>query len=130
MRPFPDAVESRNILVVDDEIDFGKILAATLIKLGHTVTTASGGREASAEIARQKFDLVITDLVMPEKEGIELIQELAAISPGTRIIAMSGGGVNASKSYLKIAMHMGAKAVLSKPFSTSELVSALNEALA
>ena len=130
MRPFPDPVESRNILVVDDEIDFGKILAATLIKLGHTVTTASGGREASAEIARQKFDLVITDLVMPEKEGIELIQELAAISPGTRIIAMSGGGVNASKSYLKIAMHMGAKAVLSKPFSTSELVSALNEALA
>ena len=130
MRPFPDPVESRNILVVDDEIDFGKILAATLIKLGHTVTTASGGREASAEIARQKFDLVITDLVMPEKEGIELIQELAAISPGTRIIAMSGGGVNASKSYLKIAMHMGAKAVLSKPFSTSELMSALNEALA
>lgn len=130
MRPFPDSVEPRNILVVDDEIDFGKILAATLIKLGHTVSTASGGREASAEIARQKFDLVITDLVMPEKEGIELIQELARISPGTRIIAMSGGGVNASKSYLKIATHMGAKAVLSKPFSTSELVSALNEALA
>jgi DNA-binding NtrC family response regulator len=130
VRPFPDLVEPRNILVVDDEIDFGKILAATLTKLGHTVSTATGGREASAEIARQKFDLVITDLVMPDKEGIELIQELATVSPNTRIIAMSGGGVNASKSYLKIAVHMGAKAILSKPFSTAELMTAIDQALA
>jgi DNA-binding NtrC family response regulator len=123
-------MESRDILVVDDELDFCKILAATLVKLGHRVSTASGGREASIEIAKQKFDLVITDLVMPEKEGIELIQELAAVSPSTRVIAMSGGGVKASKSYLQLARHMGARAVLSKPFSTSELCSAIDEALA
>jgi len=79
------------------------VLAIELTRLGYRVSTAADGREASAAIAAAKFDLVITDLLMPEKEGLELIKELRRESVSIRIIAMSGGGRNASGNYLEIA---------------------------
>ena len=122
-------MDPRKILVVDDEPEFRDVLAANLGRLGYAVTLAADGREASVAIAASHFDLVITDLLMPDKEGLELIQELRRDNGSTRIIAMSGGGRNASTSYLDLARRFGAHAMLTKPFTSTELVSAIDAAL-
>lgn len=121
-------MESRNILVVDDDPDIRAVITINLTRLGHRVSTAADGREATAAVASTKFDLVITDLLMPDKEGLELIKELRGASATMPIIAMSGGGRSASGSYLDIARRFGAQAVLKKPFAAAELVNAMNTA--
>ena len=75
-------------------------------------------------------DVVITDIVMPEKEGLETIQELRRDFPGAKIIAMSGGGRIGPKGYLKLAEKLGASRAFAKPFDRMEMVSAVDELLA
>ena len=72
-------------------------------------------------------DLLITDIVMPEKEGLEVLMELRKRQPPVKIIAISGGGRNSATDYLPIAKLMGASKVLAKPFSNDVLVAAINE---
>ncbi len=122
-------MEPRKILVVDDDLEIRKVVAINLTRLGHLVSLAADGHEAALEIAKTDFDVVITDMVMPEKDGLELIQELRRKARGPRIIAMSGGGKNPSISYLELARRLGAHALLNKPFSSSELVAAVDAAL-
>jgi len=109
------------ILLVDDDAPFRKMLRITLGQFGHEVTEAQDGREAMRRLSDVSPDLIITDLVMPEKEGLELITELRAKHPQLKIIAMSGGGRVNAVDYLKIAKRLGVDGVLAKPFSSDEL---------
>ena len=94
------------------------------------MTAAAGGAEALKLSCKGPFDLVITDLIMPEKEGLETIMALRRQSPTTKIIAMSGGGRNSGKDYLAIARLLGAQRTLAKPFSNAELLAAVADVLA
>ncbi len=118
------------ILVVDDEVLVRMTLRQMLEADGHEVEEASNGRDGVALQAEQDFDLVLTDIIMPEQEGIETIVHLRRRNPQLKIIAISGGGRTKNMDFLKIAAHVGADETLAKPFSTSELTSAVNRCLA
>jgi CheY-like chemotaxis protein len=117
------------ILLVDDDPSFRPMLAETLSRLGHDVVTATNGDEALALFREDAIDLVITDLIMPEREGLDVIRTLRRRAPNLKIIAMSGGGRNSPVTYLEIAKRLGAATVLAKPFSTEQLKSAIAEAM-
>lgn len=118
------------ILIIDDDISFRSVLKASLEEMGHCVSEAKDGEEGVSLYRRETFDLVMTDLIMPVKEGIETIMDLRRINPAVKIIAMSGGGRVTSVDYLQIAKQVGAKQVLAKPFLYEELQAAVNEVLA
>jgi len=103
------------------------VLARTLKHFGHLVTEARDGKEGLRLFQASRLDLVITDIVMPEMEGFEVLVALRKISPDVVIIAMSGGGRQDPKDVLRIAKHLGATMVLSKPFLSDELIGAINE---
>jgi CheY-like chemotaxis protein len=119
------------ILLVDDNPGLLAMQAEYLHLVGHEVATASDGMEALRLVhADPLFDIVITDLVMPEKEGIETIIELRQKFPAIKVIAMSGGGRGDPTSYLRIARSLGAQLTLCKPFSGDELVGAVSKVMA
>jgi DNA-binding NtrC family response regulator len=117
------------ILIVDDDEIFGKVLEQTLRRQGYELVRAHNGKEALRHYNSRTIDLVITDLIMPDFEGIELIMELQRQDPGIKIIAMSGGGRSTLNDYLPIARRLGAIQTLAKPFSNEELMAAINATL-
>jgi CheY-like chemotaxis protein len=119
-----------HVLLVDDDDPFADMLQRALQALGFAVTRARNGQEAVQCYDRQPVSLVLTDLIMPDMEGIELIQTLRRRNPAVRIIAMSGGGRNQPEAYLAIARRLGAVNTLTKPFPLAELHRVLKEALA
>lgn len=119
-----------HILLIDDEAPLREMLRTVLEQFGHEVTEARDGREALGLYQPERHDLVLTDLIMPGKEGIETMLELRKRNPAVRIIAMSGGGRVTSVDYLQIARQIGARRVLSKPFSHAELLNAVDDVLA
>jgi DNA-binding response OmpR family regulator len=119
----------QRILLVDDDTALRKLLRLNLTKMGYTVAEASNGKEALAMQQGDPAELVLTDLIMPEKEGLETIPELRKKYPGVKIIAMSGGGRGSASDYLKIAKMMGADHVMAKPFSYQELADAIAQVM-
>lgn len=117
------------ILVIDDEALLTRSLGVILTKAGHTVVTADNGKAGLETFAREKPDLVITDIIMPVMEGIEAIQELRARDPNLPIIAVSGGGRTKNLEFLRIAEKLGANAALGKPFSKDQLLEAVGKCL-
>ncbi len=118
------------ILVVDDDAGTRASLAQLLTKAGYRVTQASNGSEAVRLWRESGGDLVILDLFMPEKDGIETIVELRAHSPGVLIIAMSGGGEQLNRlDLLGDARLLGAVRTIAKPFAPGELLEAVKRAL-
>lgn len=115
-----------NILVIDDDEFFRPMLCEMLVEMGHTVVEARNGNEGLARHANGGVDLVITDLVMPEKEGIETIIEIRERDAGLPLIAMSGGGRTLADNYLHIASKVGADWLLTKPFARSDLMEAIS----
>lgn len=112
----------KNILLVDDETSLVEGISEFLTLKGHTVTTASNGVEAIAFFKNgQKFDLLITDIIMPEKDGIELILYTKSKVPGCKIIAVSGGGRISPEDYLLMAKGFKVEDTIQKPFAFSEL---------
>ena len=109
------------ILIIDDEELVRMTLSQTLEPDGHAVFTASDGEKGIAEFREIQADVVITDILMPNKEGIETIMELRRIDPDVKIIAISGGGRMQNSSFLDMAQQLGANAVLKKPFETQVL---------
>lgn len=105
------------ILLVEDDYDLRSMLKSSLEKGKNLIIEASNGREALNKFKSSLIDLVITDLVMPEQDGIGLIMELKKIKPDIKIIAISGGGKAGPSNYLSIAETLGANAIFSKPFS-------------
>jgi len=119
----------RRILIIDDEPYILLMLKKMLEKAGYEVDLASNGREGMAVFEKDSADLVITDIIMPDKEGLELILEMKKKRPELKIIAMSGGGRISPESYLECARHFGAEKVFQKPFRQKEIVSAVKELL-
>jgi CheY-like chemotaxis protein len=114
-----------SILVVDDEEEMRDTLERVLAAAGYRVVTASNGVEVGSILAQVHVDLVMTDLLMPEKDGTEVIAELRKKHPNTPIVAMSGGGRMPRGEYLKIARMFGAHAILEKPFTNEQLLSTI-----
>lgn len=118
------------IIVVDDEPQVRKLLKAFIEAGNHEVTDVCGGAQALDACRSAEPDLVVTDLVMPEKNGIDLILSLKEEFPKLPIVAISGGGgIVGRYDYLDIADLMGANRVLKKPISKDELLSAISTVL-
>jgi CheY-like chemotaxis protein len=117
------------ILVIDDEQMLRRTLRALLERAGHTVVEAEDGNEGLKQFDNQKPDLVLTDIIMPDREGVETIGELRRRAPETPIIAMSGGGSVGGDLFLTLAKQLGASATLAKPIRQTELIAAVDEAL-
>jgi DNA-binding NtrC family response regulator len=117
------------IFLIDDDNSFREMLRKTLAHFGHTVIEARNGKEGMEMFPHANADLLITDIVMPEKEGLEILMELQKRQPPVKIIAISGGGRVSANDYLRIAKLMGAAKVLAKPFSNEALMAAVNELL-
>ena len=115
------------ILVIDDEEEIRTILRQTLEGAGYEVTAVPDGNEGLKQYSLNPADVVITDLVMPEKEGIETIMDLKRSFPGVKIIAISGGGHVGPEEYLRLAIGLGAQKALSKPFGLGDLLKAVRE---
>jgi CheY-like chemotaxis protein len=114
------------LLVVDDDDAVRGVLQKTLSDAGYDVLVARDGREGMRLVATHQFDLVLTDLIMPDQEGIETIRELRRDYPSIRIVAMSGA---MDAVYLKTARILGADAALRKPIDGRELLRTLRELL-
>jgi DNA-binding response OmpR family regulator len=114
------------ILIVDDDADLRETLQRFLTLNGFAVHTAADGNLASKILATTGIDLVITDIIMPDKDGFGLINEVRALHAGIRIIAISGGGLNASGSYLAAAQRLGADAIFNKPLVFDDLLRCIN----
>ena len=111
---------------MDDNEGFRKPLCQTLERAGYEVLSAADGAAALRLFRQQPVDLVITDIIMPEKEGLETIMELRRIKPELKIIAISGGGRIGAEDYLPLAEHLGAARTLAKPFSSAEIIEAVS----
>ncbi len=117
----------KTILVIDDNKELRTLLAKALGAAGYTVATAEDGHQGLIKFAALRPDLVLTDLCMPVKEGIEVITEVRRTHPQTKIIAMSSGGEGGHTVYLKLAQKLGAARQLEKPFSVQELLTTVQE---
>ena len=117
------------VMIVEDDLSLREMLREALEKRRYTVITASDGREAISKFRPSVIDLVITDLLMPEEDGLSVIMNIRQIKPETKIIAISGGGKAGPGSYLHIAKKLGADHVFSKPFLPYELVQKVREIL-
>ena len=117
------------ILVVDDEAGFCQLLKSILVDEHHDVAVANDGVIALEYIQAGSFELLITDLIMPKKEGLEVILDVRKWHPNIKIIAMTGGGYGNASEYLSWAKTFGVNKTLTKPFSRDELLLAVNTAL-
>lgn len=112
----------RTILIVDDEESLRTLLADALSGDKYAVIEAENGKQAAEILRKQTVDLLITDIVMPEQDGISLIMQLNDFAPDIPVIAISGGGgIQSGFDYLPVSKLIGANAVLRKPFKLNEL---------
>jgi DNA-binding response OmpR family regulator len=117
------------ILVIDDELQMRELLKKYLTRAGYEVTLAGDGEEGLRCFRQLPADLVITDLIMPEKEGLECIVAFKKMTPEIKIIAISGGGLGKPEGYLELAQKMGAAKTLIKPFELKALLTTIRELL-
>lgn len=117
------------ILVVDDHEQVLKLLEAVFLRAGFDVMAAPDGDEALELQRANPADVVVTDILMPKKEGYETIRDLRRDFPNLKIIAMSGGGRNTPDQYLDFAMSFGADAVFSKPIDMDSLLETVEQLL-
>jgi DNA-binding NtrC family response regulator len=112
----------KRILVVDDEAQIRTMLTQMLELEGYTVHTAENGEDGLTLVGRHAFDLVITDMIMPVKDGLKFIMELVRDYPDLKILAISGGGAIKAERYLTMAGYLGDIATLEKPFKREALL--------
>jgi DNA-binding response OmpR family regulator len=117
------------ILLIEDELELREMLELSLIRKRYKVFEAGNGREAINKFKPSLTDLVITDIIMPEEDGLKVIMKLRELKPSIKIIAISGGGKAGPGSYLNMAKTLGADAIYSKPFSVSELLARIDQLL-
>lgn len=118
-----------DILLIDDDKDVLALEVILVSSMGHSVTTAENGKEGLRLFEERRFDLVVTDLVMPEMEGIETIQWMKRLRPEVPIIAVSGDSVWHSSTYLNAAIKLGALHALQKPFPAAKFMAAIDDGL-
>ncbi len=117
------------ILVIDDDAAMRRLILRVLRARGHDLLEAENGEAGIALMQDGKPDLIITDILMPQKEGIETIREILGRSPGAKIIAISGGG-SQNLMFLDAAKTFGAHAALAKPFRPEDLIETVDRVLA
>lgn len=117
------------IMIIEDDRDLREMLRTALLRKEYTVLEAKNGREALLNFKPGVTDLVITDLLMPEEDGLKVIMQMRELKPGIRVIAISGGGKAGPGNYLDMARTLGADSVFSKPFSVNDLVTRIEELL-
>lgn len=117
------------ILVIDDELVIRRALAIMLANVGHKVETAEDGRAGLELLARESFDLVLTDILMPEMDGVETMRKLRALPSPPKIVAMSGGVQLSREDFPRAAELLGADGALSKPFRARELYALVDRLL-
>ena len=118
-----------HILVIDDEPQIRSLIRVMLESEGHQVTDAADGKQGLRCHRERPADLVILDLIMPNKEGIETIIELKRECPDVKIIAISGGGRNKPEGYLLFAKELGATRTFTKPFRKAEFLAVIEHLL-
>ena len=119
----------KNILVIEDDDQIRALLRQILEREGYRVSEAPNGEKGIKLYRQQPADLVITDLIMPEKEGIETIIELKRVYPEVKILAISGGGKVNPEIYLDMAEKLGATYAIKKPFGRGEILEAVQNLL-
>jgi len=117
------------VLVIEDDGDFRNTLTAMLRSADHEVQSVSNGREALELLASATYDLLITDILMPEVDGIELLTAMRKMSSRLPVIAISGGGSMPASLALSLSTSLGASAVLFKPFYAQELLETVDRVL-
>jgi CheY-like chemotaxis protein len=117
------------VLIVEDDKELREMLKTSLIRRNYTVFEAANGKEAIMHFKPSKTDLVVTDLIMPEEDGLKVVMKLREIKPSIKIIAISGGGKAGPASYLNLAKALGADAIYSKPFSINDLIAKIEDLL-
>ena len=117
------------ILVIDDDHMVRYALSRILQRSGYDVVTASDGKRGMMLVRQELPDVVITDIIMPEQEGIETISLLRHQYPQMKIIAISGGGRIRNIDFLEMARSLGADDVISKPFEAEELLGRLRRVM-
>jgi len=114
------------ILIVEDDDEVRDVLKTLLQEEGHELFEASDGNQAIEQFRRIPADLVILDIVLPDKEGLETIIDLRRTHPNVKIMAMSGGGRTSPQDYLDMAKRLGAVEVIAKPFSIDDFLRSVN----
>ncbi len=117
------------ILLIDDDPAVRFLISDILEECGYEVITAVNGTEGLRSLALEQPDLVITDIIMPDMNGIEVIMKVKSANPEGKIIALSAGGRITPERYLETAMEVGAQKVLTKPVAHQELTDAVREVL-
>lgn len=118
-----------HILIVDDDSEIQRTLGRILIREGYTVSLASNGIEAIRSMGEQPADLVIMDILMPQKNGNEAIIEIKSKHSDVKVIAISGGGIGGPEFYLRFAKQVGADKTINKPFNPERLIGYIRELL-
>jgi CheY-like chemotaxis protein len=125
----PFGARPLSIIVADDVEGIQHLVQHWLEAEGHRVSCASNGHEVAALLKRQNVDLVITDVIMPDGDGLEVMLELKRSQPQARILAISGGGAYLRpRDCLNLAKGLGANAVLLKPFNREQMLGAIRAA--
>ncbi len=119
----------QRILIIDDEPQIRSMVRLILEREGYAVLEAVDGAEGLKIFREKPADLILTDLIMPNKDGIGMIIELKKEFPDVKIIAMSGGGLNRPEGYLRGAQKLGAAATLAKPINRQDLVRVVRDTL-
>jgi DNA-binding response OmpR family regulator len=118
-----------SILVMDDDPQIRRMVVKALATQNHIIREAENGIEGLSLLRKQGADLVISDLFMPKKEGIETILEIRRVAPHTKIIAISGGGFSGRGGYLAMAEKLGADRIMQKPLRLAEFLSVVTDVL-
>ncbi|HEY1504241.1 MAG TPA: response regulator [Stellaceae bacterium] len=119
----------KKILVIEDNVIVRNTMTRILQTAGYSVVTADDGVQGVDTFRREQPDVVISDIIMPQQDGIGTIRQILAERPGTKIIAISGGGRIGNTDFLQIARKMGAVDALQKPFDPDDLVGRISNCL-
>jgi DNA-binding NtrC family response regulator len=118
------------ILIIDDDESITSLLRMVLSRQGYEVLTAANGRERVKLFNSTPADLVISDILMPEMDGLEALKQLRQLSPNLKLIAVSGGGVRLKMDVLRVAELLGAAATFEKPYKIDALLASVRQLLA
>lgn len=117
------------ILVIDDNEAFRTTICLWLKRNGYEVFEAGDGKAGIKQLQKQPVDLVLTDILMPEQDGLETIPTIKEIAPATKVIVMSGGMMDGRVDFLPVAIKLGADHALHKPFNGTDLLAAVKKVL-
>ncbi len=120
---------SKTVLIVDDDPEILRQIGAALASAGYDVHTAADGAIGLKRFNAVTPDVVVIDIIMPHREGLETIMAMRQARAATKIVAMSGGGRIGPHDFLNLARHIGADAVIAKPFRLAEIVALVDGAL-